>query len=74
LTRAFGDLDFKKNKTLKAEEQVITADPEIKKISKDDLYFIMMGCDGIWECKEESELMNWVKARLDKRRDLGKTL
>jgi hypothetical protein len=31
LTRAIGDLEYKGNKNLKPEEQIITAAPEIKK-------------------------------------------
>ena len=50
LTRAIGDLEYKKNTDLPAEEQIITANPDIQKkeFTEDDLFFIL-GCDGIWE-------------------------
>jgi len=50
LSRAIGDLEYKRNSGLKVEEQLIIAVPEVKKktLGKDD-EFILMGCDGIWE-------------------------
>ena len=30
---------------------MITADPDIEKIKNEDIEFIIMGCDGIWEVK-----------------------
>ena len=52
LSRAIGDLKYKKNRNLKAHEHAITAFPEIKQkeLSK-QIDFIVMGCDGIWESK-----------------------
>jgi serine/threonine protein phosphatase PrpC len=50
LTRAIGDLEYKKNTDLPAEEQIITANPDIikKEFTEDDTFFVL-GCDGIWE-------------------------
>ena len=50
LSRAIGDLTFKKNKRLSPKEQAITAFPDVRVSTigpKQD--FIVMGCDGIWE-------------------------
>lgn len=50
LSRAIGDLTFKKNKRLSAKEQAVTAFPDVRVATigaKQD--FIVMGCDGIWE-------------------------
>lgn len=38
------------------------------------MYFTMIGCDGVWECKETECMSEWIKNRLDKRKDLGQTL
>ncbi len=48
LSRCLGDLEYKKNKKLKPQEQIITAFPDIieEKMSKDNEFFII-GCDGI---------------------------
>lgn len=74
LSRAFGDLEFKENKELKLEEQVITSDPDVTKIPREDLHFIIMGCDGIWESKSSEEMVEWVKEQIGSRRALGKIL
>ena len=50
LTRSFADFDYKKNKTLPYDEQMITCNPDIEQFeirSEDE--FILMGCDVIWE-------------------------
>jgi len=50
LTRALGDLKYKENKNLKPEEHPITANPDVFEYDMpEDLDFILMGCDGIWE-------------------------
>lgn len=56
LSRALGDMEYKKDANLRAEDQIITAAPDlvrrvsliIKTLSPDDK-FVIMGCDGIWE-------------------------
>jgi serine/threonine protein phosphatase PrpC len=48
LSRALGDLEYKKAAGLKPEEQAITANPDVLKIKNENLDFIIMGCDGIW--------------------------
>ena len=52
LSRAFGDFQYKDGKKLKPEEQAVTSFPDVtmrKRIDgKDD--FIMLACDGIWDC------------------------
>ena len=50
LTRSFGDFDYKQNKSLGWDEQMITSNPDVKLVSrnKDKDEFIIIGCDGIW--------------------------
>jgi protein phosphatase PTC2/3 len=47
LSRAIGDFEFKKNYSLSAEKQVITADPDIisHDITEED-EFLVLACDG----------------------------
>jgi serine/threonine protein phosphatase PrpC len=51
LSRALGDLEYKLNKKLPVEAQMITCVPEIKKValSPEDK-FVIIACDGIWDC------------------------
>lgn len=52
LTRALGDLKFKKKEELKAEEHPITANPDVFEYTFDEESdFLLMGCDGVWETK-----------------------
>lgn len=46
---------------------MITAKPDITKIRNDNIDFIIMGCDGIWEIKTNQEMVDWVKSRQERR-------
>lgn len=53
LSRAIGDLEYKTDANLKVDEQLIIAKPDIKEYNlqnQEKVDFIVMGCDGIWEC------------------------
>ena len=65
LTRGFGDLEYKQNKNLKPEEQMITANPDIKVVDYEkDIEFVIIGCDGIWDCLKNQEACDFVAKRL----------
>ena len=65
LTRGFGDLEYKQNKGLKPEEQMITANPDIKIIDyNNDIDFAIIGCDGIWDCLTNQQACDFVSKRL----------
>ena len=71
LTRGFGDLEYKQNKNLKPEEQMITANPDIKVVDfTNDMDFVIIGCDGIWDCLKNQEACDFVKERLKKNPDI----
>lgn len=66
LTRAIGDLEYKRNSNLTPQEQIITAYPDVmkKQFVEGDAFFVM-GCDGTWElltteviCKEIDEMLS----------------
>ena len=65
LSRAIGDLEYKKDDKIGVHEQLIVAVPEIKKriITSDD-EFIILGCDGIWECMSNQEIVDWFSKKL----------
>lgn len=65
LSRSLGDLKYKVKKTLKPEEQPITANPDLKVVDiqpEDD--FIIMGCDGIWETKTNEEMVEYIYEKI----------
>lgn len=50
LSRAFGDMEFKRVPDLSPAQQMITADPDVKTLrlqSGDE--FLVLACDGIWD-------------------------
>ena len=61
LTRAIGDLQFKTNKKLKRHEQSVIALPEITKIEDTEgIDFIIMGCDGVWDCVKRQLVCDFI--------------
>ena len=65
LTRAIGDLKFKSNQNLKRHEQSVIAVPEITKIEyTDDIDFIIMGCDGVWDCVKRQMVCDFVDKQI----------
>lgn len=65
LSRAMGDLRYKKPDCLPPEEQILTAFPEVRTFSlKEEDEFMVIGCDGIWERIGNQEIVDFVRARL----------
>ncbi|KAI0632105.1 PP2C-domain-containing protein [Trametes polyzona] len=62
LARALGDFDYKKNASLRPEAQIITSDPEVIEhaITEDD-EFVIIACDGIWDCLTSQQAVNVVR-------------
>lgn len=70
LTRAIGDFAFKDNLILKPYEQAVICYPEISKFEIDsDVDFIVMGCDGIWDCVDAQRFCDEINDRLQKFKD-----
>jgi len=70
LTRALGDLKFKKKAGLTAEQHAVTANPDVftyDLTTQDD--FIIMGCDGCWETLSNEEMVAYVYEKLNKTTD-----
>ena len=69
LTRSLGDLKYKQRTHLKPEEQAITANPDTYEFElENDIDFILMGCDGIWEKKSNEQAVEWVYENLNKQK------
>ena len=65
LSRALGDFVFKKNEKKKAEEQIVTAYPDVdvKELTSDH-EFILLACDGIWDVLSNEEVLDFVRNRI----------
>ncbi|OIW04970.1 hypothetical protein TanjilG_01166 [Lupinus angustifolius] len=65
LARAIGDMEFKQNKFLPVEKQIVTADPDIISIELcDDDEFLVLACDGIWDCMSSQQLVDFIHGQL----------
>ncbi|XP_065034091.1 probable protein phosphatase 2C 11 [Musa acuminata AAA Group] len=61
LTRAIGDMEFKQNKFLPAEKQVVTCNPDINIVELcDDDEFLILACDGVWDCMINQQLVDFI--------------
>lgn len=67
LSRSLGDMEYKQNKKLPAKDQMITAYPDLKVVElTDDCEFMVIACDGIWDCKTNQEVASFFSSRFKK--------
>ncbi|CCE91062.1 PP2C family serine/threonine-protein phosphatase TDEL_0C01730 [Torulaspora delbrueckii] len=62
LSRAIGDFEFKSNSDLPPHEQIVTAVPDVieHKLDYNDDEFVVLACDGIWDCLSSQECVDLV--------------
>lgn len=71
LSRALGDFEFKQNASLPAEQQIVTADPQV--ISHDytgEEEFLVLACDGIWDCLSNQQVIDLVRRGIAQEKEL----
>lgn len=67
LSRAFGDFHYKGNDQLPPEQQIVSPCPDINIIElNDDLDFLVLACDGIWDVLSSEEVVEFVISRLER--------
>lgn len=72
-SRSIGDQQFKDStdeskNLLPPEEQKVSAEPDIdiKELTKDDR-FLVIACDGLWDCRSSQECVDELEKRFDAR-------
>ncbi|CDI77371.1 hypothetical protein EAH_00063470, partial [Eimeria acervulina] len=65
LSRSLGDLFYKSDAHIPPEKQRITSFPDVRvtPVHKDD-EFLIIACDGIWDCKTNQEAVDFVRSHL----------
>lgn len=64
LSRSIGDLKYKANSGLPPADQMITAEPDLKLVEvTDEDQFMILACDGVWDCMTSQEVRVRVYAR-----------
>ncbi|KAF3058436.1 Protein phosphatase 2C like protein 2 [Daldinia childiae] len=73
LSRAIGDFEFKKSAELAPEQQIVTAFPDVvaHEISDDD-EFLVIACDGIWDCQSSQAVVEFVRRGIAAKQELDK--
>jgi serine/threonine protein phosphatase PrpC len=66
LSRSLGDLEYKQNKKLKPEQQIVTAYPDITEESLSNIDMILLACDGVWDCKTNQEAIDFATSKIKK--------
>ncbi|KAF9887475.1 Protein phosphatase 2C 2 [Aspergillus nanangensis] len=71
LSRAIGDFEFKKSPELSPEQQIVTAYPDVTvhELSDDD-EFLVIACDGIWDCQSSQAVVEFVRRGIAAKQDL----
>jgi len=70
LSRTLGDLEYKNNKNLSPQEQIITSYPDvIEDVMEDKNDFIVIGCDGIWDCIQDQDVCDIINDKLSNGED-----
>jgi protein phosphatase 1G len=61
LSRSIGDCRHKQSHNLPPKDQAITAFPDVRSIAlHPDDEFLMLACDGIWDCKTNQEAITFL--------------
>lgn len=69
LSRSLGDLEYKSNPKLTLDTQLIIPIPDIKTESiSESTEFLIVACDGIWDCVSSQEAVDYVGKRLGKQK------
>ena len=66
VSRALGDFEYKMDFSIDAAEQLVSPEPEISVIPRDDEVdeFIVIGCDGIWDVMSNEEVGDYIRSRM----------
>jgi serine/threonine protein phosphatase PrpC len=68
LSRSIGDLKYKQVPGIPPADQMITAEPDVIQVAlQDDDEFIILGCDGIWDCLSNEDAVDYVRQRINTR-------
>ena len=74
LSRSIADFEFKKSVDLPPEEQVVTCYPDVitHTINLDEDEFVVLACDGIWDCMHPQQVIDFIRKAIREEKDLEK--
>jgi serine/threonine protein phosphatase PrpC len=63
VSRALGDFHYKQCLGKRAEEQQVSAEPEVRHVERSPQdQFLVLACDGVWDVLTNEELAEWLTA------------
>lgn len=66
LSRAIGDLKYKGNVELPPKDQIITAQPDVRKVTlQPEDRFFLLACDGVWDVMTNQEAVDFISKKLE---------
>ncbi|KAI9354454.1 phosphatase 2C-like domain-containing protein [Pilaira anomala] len=72
LSRALGDFNFKANHSLTPDKQAVTAEPDIiEHLLTDNDEFMVLACDGIWDCLNNQQVVDFIRYQLCQHKSMG---
>jgi len=75
LSRAIGDLEYKRNGRLPPEHLIVTAVPEIQTVPRTPQdEFLLLACDGIWDVVSSKAAVEFVRGKLGARESWNERL
>ena len=67
LSRGLGDSEYKQDEKLKPEQQILSNLPDVKiENLTGDIDFVVIACDGIWDCKTNQEVCDFFADKFKK--------
>lgn len=62
MSRALGDYQYKRNATLKKDQQMVSCYPDIAvHVRSDDDQLLVIACDGVWDVMSNVESINFLQ-------------
>lgn len=75
LSRSIGDLAYKQNTSLSAQEQMIVSTPEIRRFKRSESdEFMIICCDGVWDVMSSQQCVDFIREQLGNMDDLERRL
>lgn len=78
VSRALGDFEYKNNFNRRPEQQLVSPEPEITSFSRltasksdEQVAFVVLACDGIWDVMSNEELASYILGRMHVTDDLS---
>ena len=65
LSRSLGDFDYKNEESCSSNQQMVICQPEVRSVKrKPNDQFLVLACDGIWDCLTSEECVDQTRESL----------